>query len=209
MSTSKKSLQIQKTFEALFALEDIREIFRQSLPTGFNDAEQEKFSDAIASIKDIIADLESGLGKTACMRVGKIEARTREEEFINIHPIQAAGRLTPEARKAIISYGDGYSTCDHCRKPFRLDKITKPPVEEFHQDLAQLLNMDQARVVPGARRGFQVVAQSLLKKGDSVVVSALAHYTEFLAVEVAGGVVREVPLNDENVITADNSSRKD
>lgn len=32
MSKSKKSLQIQKTYEALFALEDIREIFRQSLP---------------------------------------------------------------------------------------------------------------------------------------------------------------------------------
>lgn len=75
-------------------------------------------------------------------------------------------------------------------------------MEEFHQDLARLLNMDQARVVPGARRGFQVVAQSLLEKGDSVIVSALAHYTEFLAAEVAGGVVREVPLNDENVITS-------
>ena len=35
MSVSKKSLQIQKTYEALFALEDIREIFRQSLPGGF------------------------------------------------------------------------------------------------------------------------------------------------------------------------------
>ena len=187
MSTSKKSLQIQKTFEALFALEDIREIFRQSLPSGFSDAEQNNFSDTINRIKGIIADLESSSGKPACTRVGKLDARTREEEFINIHPIQAAGRLTPEARKAIISYGDGYSTCDNCRKPFRLDKITKPPVEEFHQDLARMLNMDQARVVPGARRGFQAVAQSLLEKGDSVIVSALAHYTEFLAVEVAGG----------------------
>ena len=208
MSTSKKSSQIQKTYEALFALEDIREIFRQSLPSGFNDAEQEKFSDTIARIKGIIADLESGSGKPACTRVGKLEARTREEEFINIHPIQAAGRLTPEARKAIISYGDGYSTCDNCRKPFRLDKITKPPVEEFHQDLARMLNMDQARVVPGARRGFQAVAQTLLEKGDSVIVSALAHYTEFLAVEVAGGVVREAALNDENIITAEAVAEK-
>ena len=37
MSESRKSLQIQKTFEALFALEDIREIFRQSLPAGFDE----------------------------------------------------------------------------------------------------------------------------------------------------------------------------
>ena len=203
MISPKKSLQIQKTYEALFALEDLREIFRQSLPAGFDETEQEKFSATIAGIKNIIADLENGSGKPACTRVGKLDARTREEEFINIHPIQAAGRLTPEARKAIISYGDGYSTCDYCRKPFRLDKITRPPIEEFHLDLAKFLNMDQARVVPGARRGFQAVTQSLLEKGDSVIVSALAHYTEFLAVEVAGGIVREVPIDENNLITAE------
>ncbi len=45
---------------------------------------------------------------------------------MNIQPIQAAGRLTLEARKAVISYGDGYSTCDACRKPFRLDTIASP-----------------------------------------------------------------------------------
>ena len=208
MSTSKKSIQIQKTYEALFALEDVREIFRQSLPSGLNEAEQKQFDDAIARIKGILTDLEAGSGKQACTRVGKLDARTREEEYINIHPIQAAGRLTPEARKALISYGDGYSTCDNCRKPFRLDKISKPPVEEFHQDLARFLNMDQARVVPCARRGFQAVAQSLLEKGDHVVVSSLAHYTEFLAVEVAGGVVREAALNDENVAAADAVAEK-
>src|SRR5512136_1507037 len=202
VNKSKKTLQIQKTYEALFALEDIREIFRQSLPAGFDEKQKEQFSSTIARIKGIISDLENGEGKSACNRVGKLDPRTREEEFINIHPIQAAGRLTPEARKAIISYGDGYSTCDYCRKPFRLDKITRPPVEQFHQDLAEFLNMDQARVVPGARRGFQAVTQSLVEKGDSVIVSSLAHYTEFLAVEVAGGVVKEVPLDDRNIVTA-------
>jgi len=203
VSVSKKSLQIQKTYEALFALEDIREIFRQSLPSGFSPAEQEEFSKDLSRVKNIIAELEFGLGKPSCNRIGKLDARTREEEFINIHPIQAAGRLTPEARKAIISYGDGYSTCDYCRKPFRLDKITRPPIEEFHQSLAKFLNMDQARVVPGARRGFQAVTQSLVEKGDNVIVSALAHYTEFLAVEVAGGVVKEVPLNEDNIVTGE------
>jgi Sep-tRNA:Cys-tRNA synthetase len=162
----------------------------------------------LARIKEIIADLETGAGRPACNRIGTLEPRSKEEEFINIHPIQAAGRLTPDARKAIISYGDGYSTCDYCRKPFRLDKITKPPIEEFHQDLAKFLNMDQARVVPGARRGFQAVTQSLVEKGDSVIVSSLAHYTEFLAVEVAGGVVKEVPLNEKDVVTSDAVARK-
>ena len=68
--------------------------------------------------------------------------------------------------------------------------------------------MDQARVVPGARRGFQAVTQSLVEKGDSVIVSSLAHYTEFLAVEVAGGIVMEVPLNNGNIITADAVAEK-
>lgn len=206
--SSKKSLQIQKTYEALFALEDLREIFRQSLPTGLSDAEQQRFSDTITRIKGAIDDLEKGKARPSCPKIGRLDPRTREEEFINIHPIQAAGRLTPEARKAIISYGDGYSTCDYCRKPFRLDKITKPPIEEFHSELAAFLNMDQARVVPGARRGFQAVTQSLVEKGDSVIVSSLAHYTEFLAVEVAAGAVREVPLNEKNIITPEATAQK-
>jgi Sep-tRNA:Cys-tRNA synthetase len=81
-------------------------------------------------------------------------------------------------------------------------------VEAFHRDLAEFLHMDEARVVPGARRGFQAVTQSLLEKGDFVIVSSLAHYTEFLAVEVAGGVVREVPLNERNVVTAEATVQK-
>src|SRR5674536_392654 len=62
---------------------------------------------------------------------GNIPIREVEERYINIQPIQAAGRLTAEAMKALIVYGDGYSTCDQCRKPFRLDKITKPPIAEL------------------------------------------------------------------------------
>jgi len=137
-----------------------------------------------------------------------IETRAREELFINIHPIQAAGRLTPEAMKALIAYGDGYSSCDWCVKPFRLDKVKRPPIEEFHQKLAEFLGMDQVRVVPGARRGFQAVVSSLIEKGDSVLVSSLAHYTEFMAVEEAGGVVKEVPLNQKNIITGEAVAQK-
>ena len=133
----------------------------------------------------------------------KIDIRSREELYINIDPIQAAGRLTVPAMKALISYGDGYSVCDHCRKPFRLDKICKPPLQQFHDDLAVFVNMDQARVVPGARRGFQAVSLSLVDKGDPVIVSALAHYTEFLAVENAGGLVREIPLDEHDIVTGE------
>jgi len=139
---------------------------------------------------------------------GNIPIREVEENFINIQPIQAAGRLTAEAMKALIAYGDGYSTCDQCRKPFRLDKITKPPIAEFHKDLARFLNMDEARVTPGARRAFQAVCLALAEKGDTVLVSALGHYTEFLAVENAKATVREIPTNDLNVVTGDAVAQK-
>ena len=203
------SIRIQKTFEALFAFEEIRGLFRESLPTGFDPAEEAAFLQKIAEVKAILADLEAGTGSPKVTKIaGSIDLRTREEESINIQPIQAAGRLTTEARKALISYGDGYSTCDACRKPFRLDKISRPGIAEFHADLAKFVNMDQARVVPGARRGFQAVAGTLVNKGDSVVVSALAHYTEFLAVENAGGVVKEVPLDDKNIVTGEATAQK-
>ncbi len=203
------SIRIQKTFEALFELEEVRSLFREALPTGFDAGEEAAFRDRIAKLKAIVADLEAGTGSPSVTKIaGTIDLRTREEEFINIQPIQAAGRLTTEARKALISYGDGYSTCDACRKPFRLDKISKPGIADFHEDRAQWLNMDLARVVPGARRGFQAVAGTLVNKGDSVIVSALAHYTEFLAVENAGGLVREVPLNEKNIVTAEATAQK-
>ena len=67
---------------------------------------------------------------------------------------------------------------------------------------------DQAGVVPGARRGFQAVTNTLVNKGDSVIVSALAHYTEFLAVENAGGIVKEVPINDQHIVTAEATAQK-
>jgi Sep-tRNA:Cys-tRNA synthetase len=203
------NIRIQKTFEALFTLEEVRGIFRNSIPGALKPAEEAAFRQKVAELKAIIADLESGTGTPKITKIaGTIDIRTREEESINIQPIQAAGRLTTEARKAIIAYGDGYSTCDACRKPFRLDKISKPGIADFHADLAKWLNMDQARVVPGARRGFQAVTGSLVGSGDSVIVSALAHYTEFLSIENAGGIVREVPLNDRNIVTADATAEK-
>ncbi len=134
---------------------------------------------------------------------GNIEVRWVDENYINLDPIQVGGRLTPEAMKAVIAYGDGYSVCDNCRKPFRLDAIQSPPIDSFHRDLAVFLNMDVARVVPGARRGFQAVARTYVKPGDPVLITALSHYTEVLAIEEAGGIPLEVPAGAGNRITGD------
>jgi Sep-tRNA:Cys-tRNA synthetase len=137
-----------------------------------------------------------------------LEAREVEELYINIDPIQAGGRLTADAMKAIIAYGDGYSVCDNCRKPFRLDYIKTPPVDAFHRDLAEFVHMDVARVVAGARRGFQAVTGTYVEKGDPVLLSALSHYTEFLSIESRGGVPLEIPKNQDNVITGDAAAEK-
>ncbi|MBN2518193.1 MAG: O-phospho-L-seryl-tRNA:Cys-tRNA synthase [Candidatus Altiarchaeota archaeon] len=136
------------------------------------------------------------------------DMRTREEEFINIQPIQAAGRLTPEAMKALIAYGDGYSTCDLCLKPFRLDFIKKPPIGDFYAELAKWLNMDVARVMPGARRAFQAVTLGLLDKGDIALMGALSHYSLGLAIESAKAEWREIPKNENNIITAEAAKEK-
>ncbi|MGB2728158.1 MAG: O-phospho-L-seryl-tRNA:Cys-tRNA synthase [Halobacteriota archaeon] len=196
------NLRVRKIYEALFALEDLREIFRQALPAGLDENEEEQLSNGIARVETIIRELKEGKGNPIQQVGAGLELRTREEEFININPIQPGGRLTSEARKALIAYGDGYSVCDMCLEG-RLDKIRKPPVDEFHAELADFVGMDEVRVVPGARRGFQAVTSSLLEKGDVVIVSDLAHYTEYLAVETEGGVIKEVPSGPKNVITGD------
>jgi Sep-tRNA:Cys-tRNA synthetase len=134
---------------------------------------------------------------------GNIETRTVEEGMLNLDPIQAAGRLTPEAMKAVIAWGDGYSVCDHCHKPFRLDYVTNPPVREFHAEVAEWLNMDQAQIVPGARRAFQEVTGALVGKGEPVMMTGMGHYTAYLSVEVVNGVVREIPPTPDHHITAD------
>jgi Sep-tRNA:Cys-tRNA synthetase len=139
---------------------------------------------------------------------GKIDVRDVDESSINIDPIQAGGRLTPEAMKAVIAWGDGYSVCDQCRKPFRLDQIRTPPVDVFHRDLAAFVNMDVARVVPGARRGFQAVADTYVQKGDPVLITALSHYTEVLSIEAKGGIIREIQKDTHNIITAEAAAVK-
>ena len=140
--------------------------------------------------------------------IGKMEAREIEELFINVSPTQAGGRLTPEAQKAVLAYSDGYSVCDNCVRPFRLDYIKKPALADFHVECAEWLNMAAVRVVPGARRGFQAIANSLVEKGDPVILSSLGHYTEYVSIEQAGGIPCEIPKDAKNHITAENTAAK-
>lgn len=137
-----------------------------------------------------------------------MDVRTREEESLNIQPIQAAGRLTADAMKALIAYGDGYSVCDLCLKPFRLDFIKKPPIGDFYSELAEFVGMDAARVMPGARRAFQAVALSVLEKGDTAIISQFGHYSLALAMEQAGAKWAEIPADETAHITPEHTANK-
>jgi Sep-tRNA:Cys-tRNA synthetase len=114
--------------------------------------------------------------------------------LINLHPIQRGGILSKEAREALLEFGDGYSTCDWCPPKFaRLDKIEKPPIREFYEDLAEFLGMNTARVVTRCREAMFIAFKMLGSPGDYVVVDSLAHYSTYLAAEFAGLRVKEVP----------------
>ena len=118
----------------------------------------------------------------------------KEERYINIHPIQRGGVLTPEAREALLEFGDGYSTCDWCPpKEARLDAIERPPIAQFMVDLAEFLGMDVARVVTRCREAQFIAFATLGEPGDCVVVDGLAHYSTYVAAELARLKIKEVP----------------
>ncbi|MCQ5362949.1 MAG: O-phospho-L-seryl-tRNA:Cys-tRNA synthase [Candidatus Methanomethylicia archaeon] len=117
-----------------------------------------------------------------------------EEEYINLQPIQRGGILTEEAMRAILEFGDGYSTCDWCPpKTARLDMITNPPIQDFYKDLAEFLGMDVARVVTRCREAKFIAFKMLGRPGDYVVLDSTAHYSSYIAAELADMRVKEVP----------------
>ncbi|MEM3012397.1 MAG: aminotransferase class V-fold PLP-dependent enzyme, partial [Candidatus Hadarchaeales archaeon] len=127
-------------------------------------------------------------------RYRELEREFGREGIINLNPIQRGGILTPEARRALLAFGDGYSVCDWCPpKTPRLDQIKRPPVADFLEDLAEFLHLEVARVVTRCREGKFIAFSSLASPGDCVVVDSLAHYSTYLAAELARVKVREVP----------------
>ncbi len=120
----------------------------------------------------------------------------RDIAQINVDPLQRGGILTPEARAALLEWGDGYSICDFCAG--RLDQIKNPPVEEFvHGVLPEFLDIDEVRVTHGAREGKFAAMHSLCQKGDFVVMDGNAHYTSVLAAERAGLNIEYVTASKE------------
>ncbi|MDD3421767.1 MAG: O-phospho-L-seryl-tRNA:Cys-tRNA synthase, partial [Methanocellales archaeon] len=84
--------------------------------------------------------------------------------MINIDPLQTGGILTPEARSALLQWGDGYSICDFC--PGTLNEIRPPPIHDFiYGALPEFLGTDHARVTNGAREAKFMVMHAITDKG--------------------------------------------
>ena len=112
------------------------------------------------------------------------------KDFINIDPLQTGGKLTEDARRMLIEWGDGYSVCDFCTGD--LHGIKNPPIADFVEDLAEFLGCDVVRITHGAREGKFMIMHSLAKKDGIVVVDSNAHYSTFVSAERAGLDVVEV-----------------
>ncbi|MHA1820853.1 MAG: O-phospho-L-seryl-tRNA:Cys-tRNA synthase [Promethearchaeota archaeon] len=123
--------------------------------------------------------------------------RGNEDEYINLQPIQRGGVLTPEAQRALVEWGDGYSICDNCLKgDIRL--IENPPIKDFVSDLSKFLGSDDVVFTESCRRSKQIAMAVLKEKypeRNVVLVDANAHYSTFLAAEWNNLQVREVPTN--------------
>ncbi|CAJ37380.1 O-phospho-L-seryl-tRNA:Cys-tRNA synthase [Methanocella arvoryzae] len=111
---------------------------------------------------------------------------------VNLDPLQTGGLLTPEAREALLEWGDGYSVCDYCGG--MLDQIKTPPIFDFvHKSLPSFIGMDHARVTNGARESKFAIMHAMTSPGDWIVMDGNAHYSSIVAAQRARLNVKLVP----------------
>lgn len=123
------------------------------------------------------------------------DVKRETRNMVNIDPLQRGGILTPEARDALLEWGDGYSVCDFCTGA--LDQIKTPSIYDFvHKALPEFLGMGHARVTNGARESKFMVMHAMADKGDWIVLDENAHYTSFVAAERAGLNIKTVTNSD-------------
>ncbi|MHA1371845.1 MAG: O-phospho-L-seryl-tRNA:Cys-tRNA synthase, partial [Promethearchaeota archaeon] len=127
----------------------------------------------------------------------KITARQNQEEFINLQPIQRGGILPPESKKALLSWGDGYSLCDFCLSG-RMDEIEKPSVAKFLELFAKFVDMDFSMPTGSCREAKRIIISQLAANTDQtqepvLIIDGLAHYSTYLAAEISKVRILEVP----------------
>jgi len=106
-------------------------------------------------------------------------------DFIDLNPLQTAGRLTDAARSSLLEFGDGYSVCDQCKGT--LEKIASPPILGFvHDDLPEFIGADIVKITHGAREGKFMVMHVVTSLGDVILVDENRHYSTDVAAQRAG-----------------------
>ena len=110
----------------------------------------------------------------------------KTKEFINIDPLQTGGKLSEDARRVLVEWGDGYSVCDFCTGS--LFEIKTPPIHRFVSEiLPEFLGTDYSRITNGAREAKYAIMHALRGRGDEwVVLDGNAHYSSYVAAERAG-----------------------
>jgi Sep-tRNA:Cys-tRNA synthetase len=132
-----------------------------------------------------------------------IQDRFREELFINLNPLQTAGRTPAAVRRAVLRYTDGYSVCDACAGV--LHDIEKPDIRGLVGELRDFLNVDKAITTAGAREAKFAVMHAMCEPGGVIVLDGNAHYSTYVAAARSGLEVVEVPSTGDplNHITAE------
>lgn len=125
----------------------------------------------------------------------KIASRVREEDYINLNPLQTGGASTADARKAVISHADGYSICDWCAG--ELCSIEKPRIRGFLDEAAKFLGMDNAMITNGCREAKYAILHAITKPGEAVVLDDNRHYSSHVACERMGLRIYEAAATSE------------
>ncbi len=130
------------------------------------------------------------------MNLKKYENLKREnKDLINLNPLQTGGKLTGNAKKVLVEFGDGYAVYDLSPG---LELMEVPLIKEFiNEALPKFLGADIVRIILGAREGIFNVMHSITKPGDTILVDANRHYTTITAAERANLTVVEVPNSGE------------
>jgi len=125
------------------------------------------------------------------------QIRNPHKEAIIIHPIMTGGLVPEEVQKNLFEEGwtkIGYSVCFDCIEG-RSSLISKPPVADFLDDVAEFFGGDQAEHTFGCRAAQFAVMKTISDFVESegskdynkvVLVDPLCHYTTAIAAEMIG-----------------------
>jgi len=124
------------------------------------------------------------------------------KDALIVHPIMTGGLVPEETQKSLLEegwVGVGYSVCFDCLEG-RSSLVSKPPIDEFLDDVAELFGGDRAEHTFGCRGAQFAVMKTIsdyVRSSEDhakiVLADPLCHYTTVIAAEAAGLRLVEAP----------------